>query len=283
MDLNSLEALLSIYEHGSFSKAAKNLHKTQSAISQQIAKLESILNTKIYIRGKNHKITTDGEFLIHHAKKIMDIKSDILHYFNNKDERAEIKLGIPDDLVSSLYLEWIIEFISQNRNIKLNISTDLTLNLITQFERGNLDIILSKINKFNNLFTTRSIGVETLAWVGNESLIDNNILPLILAPEPCIYRKNIIHALEANNIKWTQVFSSQNYWATIKGLNHNVGITALPMNLIPENINIIKNSMLPKLHDIEFVLIKRTSPINLGLDMLEEFILSKIKSGKCQK
>ena len=46
-DLLSLRALVAVVDEGGFSAAAKRIHRTQSAVSLQIAKLEERLNTKL--------------------------------------------------------------------------------------------------------------------------------------------------------------------------------------------------------------------------------------------
>ena len=43
LDLNGLEALEAVVKYGGFARAAKHLHKVQSAVSHQVRKIEQQL------------------------------------------------------------------------------------------------------------------------------------------------------------------------------------------------------------------------------------------------
>lgn len=50
IDYNLYKIFLAVAQNGSFTKAANGLFITQSAVSQAIAKLETILNTALFVR-----------------------------------------------------------------------------------------------------------------------------------------------------------------------------------------------------------------------------------------
>lgn len=73
MTLQQLTYLLEVYKTGSFSAAAKNLIISQSAVSNAVLSLEKEIGVPIFIRGQNGlTTTTQGEDVIHHAKRICD-------------------------------------------------------------------------------------------------------------------------------------------------------------------------------------------------------------------
>lgn len=61
IDTVTLQSFISLAETGSFTKTAEQVGRTQSAISQQIAKLENILGKPLFNRGKFFSLTKDGE------------------------------------------------------------------------------------------------------------------------------------------------------------------------------------------------------------------------------
>lgn len=72
-EFRHLEALLSLGSTRSFSAAAERLGYTQSAISQQIARLERAVGTPLVERARGHRIvslTEAGEILMHHAEAV---------------------------------------------------------------------------------------------------------------------------------------------------------------------------------------------------------------------
>jgi len=57
----TLQCFLSVAESGSFTKAAEKVSRTQSAVSQQISKLEQALDVTLLKREKTVSLTTEGE------------------------------------------------------------------------------------------------------------------------------------------------------------------------------------------------------------------------------
>jgi DNA-binding transcriptional LysR family regulator len=74
LELRHLVSLQAVVEAGSFHGAAERLDYTQSAISQHIAALESIVGVRLIERSRGRKsveVTEAGELLLHHADAIV--------------------------------------------------------------------------------------------------------------------------------------------------------------------------------------------------------------------
>jgi DNA-binding transcriptional LysR family regulator len=77
MDLFQLETFLAVAEERSFSRAAARLHRTQPAVSQVIAKLESELGETLLERSSRDGTLTDaGEVLREYAQKMLNLRAD---------------------------------------------------------------------------------------------------------------------------------------------------------------------------------------------------------------
>ena len=72
LDTRQLLAFKTIVETGGFTKAARQLHQTQSALSHQIKALETHLKTQVFQRvGKRVVLTQAGETLLRYAMPIL--------------------------------------------------------------------------------------------------------------------------------------------------------------------------------------------------------------------
>jgi LysR family transcriptional regulator, hydrogen peroxide-inducible genes activator len=72
MELHQLRYVLAIADSGNFTKAAASVFVSQPSLSQQIAKLESELDNKLFHRlGRRAVPTAAGEILIQRARKIL--------------------------------------------------------------------------------------------------------------------------------------------------------------------------------------------------------------------
>jgi DNA-binding transcriptional LysR family regulator len=72
LDTRQLLAFKTIIETGGFTKAARKLHLTQSALSHQIKTLETQLQTQVFTRvGKRVVLTQAGETLLRYATPVL--------------------------------------------------------------------------------------------------------------------------------------------------------------------------------------------------------------------
>lgn len=73
MDIKLLKSFVAVAHHRSFSKAAKELHTVQPAISRHITSLEEELGTSLFFRTSREVIiTAAGERLLQDASKIIE-------------------------------------------------------------------------------------------------------------------------------------------------------------------------------------------------------------------
>lgn len=72
MDLRQLQHLICLAETGSFSRAAEQLHLTQSALSRSIQALERTLDARLIDRlGKRNELTPLGELVVTHGRRML--------------------------------------------------------------------------------------------------------------------------------------------------------------------------------------------------------------------
>ncbi len=62
VDALTLQSFIALSETGSFTKAAHRVSRTQSAISQQILKLEKMVGKPLFLRGKTLALTPGARF-----------------------------------------------------------------------------------------------------------------------------------------------------------------------------------------------------------------------------
>ncbi len=68
LDIDLMKTFLAISDTGSFTRAAEEVNKTQSAVSMQMKRLEDLLGRPLFARdGRAIRFTPDGERLIEYA------------------------------------------------------------------------------------------------------------------------------------------------------------------------------------------------------------------------
>jgi DNA-binding transcriptional LysR family regulator len=258
IDTILLQCYLAVAETGCFTKAALRIGRTQSAVSQQMAKLENMLGKQLFIRGKTASLTLDR--------------------FKAPELEGEIRFGMPEDFASVYLSDVLVDFSRIHPRIFLNIECNLTINLFERFKRREFDLVLVKMSRPEDFPNGLDVYSEKLEWVGDKSLIEDKSksLPLVLSPQPCVYRTRAINALNETQIKWRIVFSSPSYAGTIAAVKAGLGITVLPRTMIPEHLCVLNYSNLPPLNDTHLCLLKHHND-NPALLSFEQFVLAKLK------
>ena len=93
-DFLTLHAFIAAAESGSFSKAAGKIGRSQSAVSQQIAKLESEAGKPLFMRGKDMRLTGAGETLLPYARQIMALHHEALDRLREPQLAGEVRFGL---------------------------------------------------------------------------------------------------------------------------------------------------------------------------------------------
>lgn len=281
-DVLTLECFLAVVETGSFTRAAYKVSRTQSAVSQQITKLEHQIGKQLFVRGKSLALTSEGEILLVYARKIIQINRDVMDRFKHPELQGEVRFGLPEDFASVFLSEVLTEYVSFHPRIFLHVECGLTLNLYDRFKKKEFDLVLVKMNRPEDFPSGRDVWSEALEWVGHKELqdLDGQLVPLVLSPQPCVYRARAIHALEKMNKKWRIVFSSHSYVSTIAAVKAGMGVTVLPRNMVPDALKIIGvEKSVPNLDDTHISLLKHHDK-NLAVNSFEKFVEERLRPSK---
>ena len=105
MDLFQLETFLAVAEERSFSRAAARLHRTQPAVSQSIAKLESELGETLLERTSRDGTLTDaGEVLQEYARKMLNLRTEAGAALTDLRSLRKGRLNLAANEYTCLYL-----------------------------------------------------------------------------------------------------------------------------------------------------------------------------------
>ena len=276
----TIQIFLAVAETKSFTQAAARIGRTQSAISQQISKLEDQLGKPLFTRTKELTLTPHGELFIGYARQIDSLQREVLERFREPELKGEIRFGIPEDFASVYLSDVLVEFTHLHPRILLNIECDLTLNLYDRFKTNEFDLVLVKMSRPEDFPGGVDVWSEELVWVGDQAIRTKlehleGPLPLVLSPTPCVYRASAINALNQQGQPWRLVFTSPSFASTIAAVKAGMGVTVLPRTMIPQSLEALSNPLLPQLEASHLSLLKYDMT-NPALQSFEEFVMRKL-------
>src|ERR1044071_6136740 len=130
LDIDQLRTFLTIVETGSFTRAAEIVHKTQSAVSMQMKRLEERLERPIFARdGRASKLTEDGERLLDYARRIVKLNAETLAAFSDSELSGRVRLGVPDDYADRYLPEIMARFSHSYPAVELSVLCEPSVDL----------------------------------------------------------------------------------------------------------------------------------------------------------
>ena len=194
-------------------KASEELHISQPAISQSIKKLEEQLGGILFLRSnKGMQLTEEGKMFYEYVKGALTLINNAENEFTSFKNlsKGEIKIGCSTTLTKLILIDVLKKFHKEYPNININITNDLTSNLIKNLKIGKLDfVIFNESNVKENSLYLEKIKELKQGFIYNPDFYKDNVtnfedlnnLPLILQKGESNSRKLLDHIALKNNVK----------------------------------------------------------------------------------
>jgi DNA-binding transcriptional LysR family regulator len=257
IDPELLRFFLAVAETRNFTAAAARLGSRQSAVSQKIARLETQLDRRLFIRDTHSvTLTVQGATLLPYARDVLTASLRFGHFVQGRQMRGRVRFGISEDFALAGLTGVLSAFRRQHADIELELTIGLSGFLHEYYDAGRLDVIFAKRQK--NSPRGRTVWRESLVWIGPANIYPDpdKPLPLILYPPPSITRTLALDALTAAGREWKIVCTSSSVNGLRAGALAGLGIIPHSRRLIPAGLAVIPFSPdLPELGEIEFVVL----------------------------
>ena len=281
LDLDLLRCFVTIAETGSFTRAGDRLGRTQSTISLQVKRLEDQLGRTVFARSPRRlDLTPEGERLLGPARQLLRLNDAAIAELFEPDMTGRVRLGVPEDFATAHLPGVLAAFAKAHPLVELEVTCDLTLNLLDRFHGGAFDLVLVKREPMAPLEGMR-VWREPLVWVARDQLAVSGLacVPLVVSPEPCVYRKRAVDALEATGRAWRIAYTSTSLAGSQSAVNAGLGITVLPREMVPSYLTAITDDpALPPLYDTEIALIEAPG-LSATAHRLAQHIVAALERG----
>ncbi|MGP1252979.1 MAG: LysR substrate-binding domain-containing protein [Kiloniellales bacterium] len=263
LDLDLLRSFVAIVELGGFTRAAERLGRTQSTISLQIKRLEETLGKRLLDRDSRQiALTSDGERLLGYARRILQLTEEAREAVAEPEVEGIVRLGTPEDFATHRLPRVLADFARSHPRVALEVHCQLTVLLNEGFERGDYDLVLVKRDPEGPSSGER-VWREPLVWTGGAGFDygvrgrNSGPLPLVLSPQPCVYRKRALSALDAHGRPWRIAYTSTSLAGTLAVVEAGLGVTVLPKDMVASSLRVLDGeSGLPDLADTEIALLR---------------------------
>lgn len=246
LDLETVRAFIAIARYGSFSAAAREINRTQAAISQQMQRLEDGLGTRLLERTtRSVALTLAGARFLPFAEQLLEADRAARHAASGLASRGEtVSIGAPDEIMGVLLISAVKQVGDDGLATIFRLRGGATRGLIARLGRD-LDAVLGL--SLGDGDGGRLIARTPLAWIGNRPA--DGPVPLLVYPEGCVMRTQAMSALDRAGIGWSVAVEVGGAGAIVAAAEAGLGVGILPEACLPRDA--ISAGALPPLPDIE--------------------------------
>jgi DNA-binding transcriptional LysR family regulator len=248
IDVALLRAFVAVAETGHMTTAAKVIHRSQGAVSQQIKRLESVFGLRLLDRQADAaRLTQHGEKLLVSAQRLISLNDEVLDQMGDADFTGEVRLGVAHDIVRVMLPPVLRRFRQEHPHVLITLVSDTTktlgaalrerkidLALVTERERGNRDQFLLS---------------DRLVWVGAMGGGAHRRRPLSVAlgQNTCGLKTVAITALTLAGIPWRPICQAGSLEPVFAALEADTAIALFLSRTVPDRLTALSSRDLPPL------------------------------------
>jgi DNA-binding transcriptional LysR family regulator len=277
IDTEVLRTFVAIADQGGFTRAGEMVHRTQSAVSMQMKRLEEdVLQRQLFQRdGRQVKLTAEGQILLGYARRILKLHSEVFNTLREPDMVGMVRIGTPDDYVMR-FLPGILRRFAQSYPLiqievhcesskQLLMRQDLDLSIITREPGNEIGHLLRK---------ERFVWAEAQCYSAHEQ----TPLPLAMFNSDCFCRMWACNALDAMGRDYRVAYNSDSLSAIMAVVSAGLAVTAQLESLITPDMRILGEAEdLPLLPEASIMLVRNLHNPSPITECLAEHIIEGFK------
>lgn len=262
LEIDLLRTFVAVADTGSFTRAGREVLRSQSAVSLQMKKLETTLGRALYRPdGRTIALTEDGRALVSHARRILRAHQDALSDFAEREARGTVRLGTPDDYAGAFLPLLLSRFAAVYPQIHVDVRCEPSPALQKLLKDGALDlsILSSEAGREEGPILRR----EPVVWITSRdsSPHQEDPVPLALFSPPCIFHDWAMKAMGKAGRRYRIAYTSSNLSALHAAVASGLAVGAMAKSSSPKDFRILRSEDgFPALPDVSITLAKSGEP-----------------------
>lgn len=239
LQIDWLKCFVAVVDAGSLSGAAPQVHRSQSAVSMQIKKLETALDCQLLVRGpRQHQLTSQGQLLLGYARRMLDLHAETQAAFHGEELTGRIRLGVPDDYAGRYLTPVLKRFAPNFGAVEIELNCEQSTSLIPRVVSGDLDLAL--VSRDNPRHGTLLFH-EPMVWVGDAQfqVWRRDPLPIAVYEDASLARRSALHSLALQGRRFKVVYNSSSLAGQIAAVESGLAVAVLTQCSAPAHLKIL--------------------------------------------
>ena len=229
-----LRSFVAICDTLSFTKAARLVNLTQSAVSLHVKRLEDQVGcTLIERNARRLQLTGDGEVLLSYARRILALHAEAESQLSRKQPKGLLRLGTPEYFNPQTLASLLGQFTQRYPSVRLEIEMGIGPDIAAQFAKGRYDLAI--VNREIGEGDGDVLWRERRVWAAARSLtLDPRVpVPLAVFPPHCAWRRLILEELDKAGRPWTLVLQSAGVAGLLAAVEAGLAVSLFPESNLP--------------------------------------------------
>nr|WP_178099889.1 LysR substrate-binding domain-containing protein [Stutzerimonas degradans] len=268
-----LRSFVAIADHGGFTRAAEAVHRTQSAISMQMKRLEEdVLQRPLFERsGRQVSLTAEGQVLLGYARRILKLHGEVMTTLREPHMVGAVRIGTPDDYVMRFLPGILAQFAQAYPLVQVELHCEPSYQLL---QRQDMDLTI--VTREPGTEIGQLLRQERFVWAEatGYDLHQQRPIPLAMFNSGCFCRAWVCNALDAAEIDYRIAYTSPSLAALMALVGAGLAVTAQLRSLIPPQLRILGEAEgLPALPQCSIVLLRNPRSQSPVSEALAEYIV----------
>ncbi|WP_041166986.1 LysR family transcriptional regulator [Pseudomonas putida] len=279
LQIDWLRTFVAVVDTGSMTAAARQISRSQSAVSMQLKKLEDSVGRPLLKREPRQlSLTPAGFDLLGHARKLLASHSALVLAMHGGALSGRVTFGVPDDYAEPYLVPVLKSFIARFGEVEVTLVCEESTALLAKVDRGEIDLaVVTRDAPSRGTLLFR----EALVWGADEQheVWKRDPLPIAVHELGGRLRTEILAALDVQQREYRVVYNSPNVGGQIAVALGGMAVAVLTRCSLPPHLKMLDARQgLPELPVVEVVLIRsRDSKGSRAVDAMYEQIMSILR------
>ena len=264
LDLDLLRTFVAVADLNTFAAAAAAVCRTQSAVSQQMQRLEQLVGKELFARhGRNKLLTEHGIQLLGYARKILRFNDEACMSLMFSNLQGVLTLGASDESADTILPFLLNRISSVYPKLALDVSVKRNAFMVEMLNENKVDLVVTTHRP--GQFDCLTLRTSPTHWycAAEYVLQKGEPVPLVLLDDPSPFRDMVLTALNEANIPWRLAYVASTLPAVRAAVKAGLGVTARPVEMMSPDLRVLgKSDGLPALPDTEYLLCHNSSSHN---------------------
>ena len=239
LQIDWLKCFVAAVDAGSLSSAAVEVHRSQSAVSMQLKKLEAALGRQVLTRGpRNLQLTEDGRVLLGYARRILALHTQALEAFSEEQLIGRVRLGVAEDYVAPYLTPVLKRFAARHSGVDIELTCEQSTTLIPRIDSAELDLALvSRDSPRRGALLFQ----EPMVWVGSPQfgLWERDPLPIAVYETASLARHGAVNSLALQGRGYKVVYNSSSLAGQIAAVESGIAVAVLTRCSVPAHLQVL--------------------------------------------